>query len=70
MFPSHRCPTKKKKQKKNPDLCLRSCQEQGDVGAVLPGQDGHGFLSVLDVESIDLEKWKRKKKEKWANDLV
>lgn len=60
----------KKKTKENPDLCLRSCQEQGDVGAVLPGQDGHGFLSVLDVESIDLEKWKWKMSKWFSLSLI
>ena len=35
-------------------LDLGPSQEQGDVGAVLSGEDGHGLLSALDVHTVDL----------------
>ena len=37
-----------------PHLYLGSGEEQGDVGAVLSGENSHRLLSVLDVHSIYL----------------
>lgn len=36
-------------------LCIRPGQQQREVDAVLSGQNGHRFLSVLNVHAIDLE---------------
>lgn len=42
-----------------PHLSFRPCEEQRDVGAVLSGENGHGLLSVLNVEPINLTKKKK-----------
>lgn len=46
-----------------PHLDFRSCQEQGDISAVLSGENSYRLLSVLDVHSIYLTKKQENKVE-------
>lgn len=45
-----------------PHLYLGPCEEQGDISAVLSGEDSHRLLSVLDVHSIYLTREREQKK--------
>lgn len=45
-----------------PHLYLGPCEEQGDISAVLSGEDSHRLLSVLDVHSIYLTREREQNK--------
>lgn len=50
-----------------PHLYFGSRQEQGDISAVLPGENSYRLLSVLDVHSIYLAEKKREARTKLSD---